>query len=347
MAIYIQSFEAITPQNTFNCEGFLTEIVERNNAYFSCVTPKYNEYLDPKALRRMSKIVRMGTCCAKVSLQKAELEQPDAIIVGTGLGCVEDTVKFLAQLIDNNEQLLNPTAFIQSTHNTVSGQIALMLGCRNYNLTYTQKTISFESALLDAFLMLKGNEAKNILVGGIDEVTDDSYRLIQEAGCARNANDTNATKGFIPGEGSAFFVLSNEKSEKSSSQIIDINIIHQTKKAENISNEIERFLKKNNLSISDIDVVVSGINGDAYSDKPHLEIKNIFPESAFVQYKHLVGEFDTASAFGFWAAAEIMKTQTIPESLKSNGIKKSTIKNILLYNSFNQADHAFILVSQC
>ena len=52
---------------------------------------------------------------------------PDAIITGTGLGCLEDTEKFLTAMVTNKEEFLTPTSFIQSTHNTVSAQIALLL----------------------------------------------------------------------------------------------------------------------------------------------------------------------------------------------------------------------------
>ncbi len=45
---------------------------------------------------------------------------PGAIITGTALGCLEDTVTFLTRMIELNEELLPPTAFIQSTHNTVA-----------------------------------------------------------------------------------------------------------------------------------------------------------------------------------------------------------------------------------
>lgn len=51
----------------------------------------------------------------------------DAIITATGLGCLADTEKFMNALMDNREQMLNPTAFIQSTFNTVGAQLALLL----------------------------------------------------------------------------------------------------------------------------------------------------------------------------------------------------------------------------
>ena len=170
MPIYINSAESISPQKTFHSGSFLSDIVTPDKDYFSCITPDYKEYINPRLLRRMSKMIRMGLATSKLCLDQAGIEQADAIVVGTGLGCVEDTFRFLKQIIDNDEKLLNPTSFIQSTHNTVSGQIALMLACQNYNMTFSQKSISFETALIDVIMLLKDKDAQHVLVGGIDEI---------------------------------------------------------------------------------------------------------------------------------------------------------------------------------
>ncbi len=95
------------------------------------------------ASRRMSRIIKMGVCAAMKCLQDAEIKNPDAIITGTGMGCIEDTGKFLSSYIENEEKLLNPTPFIQSTHNTVGAAIALMLKCHNYNNTLWSQGIFF------------------------------------------------------------------------------------------------------------------------------------------------------------------------------------------------------------
>lgn len=57
----------------------------------------------------------MSSVASKYALQEAGIENPDAIIVGTGMGCSQDSEKFLKNVIDNNEEFLTPTFFIQST----------------------------------------------------------------------------------------------------------------------------------------------------------------------------------------------------------------------------------------
>jgi len=180
MEVYINSSEAITAQETFDTELFLEQIVIPEEPYYSILTPKYKEYIEAKKLRRMSKIVRMGLACSLKTLEKANLEQTDAIVIGTGLGCLTDTIKFLDNMIENNEMMLNPTAFIQSTHNTVSGQIALYLACKNYNFTFSQQSVSFETALQDAYIKLQDINVSNVLLGGLDEITKKTYDLLNK-----------------------------------------------------------------------------------------------------------------------------------------------------------------------
>ena len=70
----------------------------------------------------------------------------EAVVTATGLGCIADSEKFLDSLIANEERMLNPTPFIQSTFNTVGAQIALLRGLHCYNTTYANRWTSFENA---------------------------------------------------------------------------------------------------------------------------------------------------------------------------------------------------------
>ncbi len=151
---------------------FLDELIDHEAQVINVVSPNYKDYIPPAAARRMAIGIKMGVVASKIALQESGLDNVDAIITGTGMGCLRDSEKFVSAIIDNDEQYLTPTSFIQSTHNTVGGQIALELQCKGYNFTYVHSSISFESTILDAKLMLENNEANNILVGGVDEIGD-------------------------------------------------------------------------------------------------------------------------------------------------------------------------------
>ena len=95
MEIYIKGAGIVSPQETFARDGLPDEIIEYREAdYLRCIEPPYREFIDPMASRRMSRIVKMGVCAAKMCLQDSGIEMPDAIITGTGLGCIEDTERF-------------------------------------------------------------------------------------------------------------------------------------------------------------------------------------------------------------------------------------------------------------
>ena len=152
MNSYINGTACISIQPTFLTHFFQEEQsiaalkVSPEEVYYA-QEPSYKEYIAPNASRRMAKGVKMGIATATEALKEANITNPDAILVGTGMGCVQDSEKFLTALLQNNEQHLTPTSFIQSTHNTVAGQIALNLQCKGLNFTYVNGAVSFESAL--------------------------------------------------------------------------------------------------------------------------------------------------------------------------------------------------------
>jgi 3-oxoacyl-(acyl-carrier-protein) synthase len=343
MPVYINAFEAISAQNTFDSNEFLNQFIPPENNYFSVLDPEYKQYINPRKLRRMSSVIRMGITCSTKVLENAEVKNPDAIIVGTGLGCLTDTIKFLDNMIEQQEVLLNPTAFIQSTHNTVSGQIALLLGCKSYNFTFSQQNASFETALLDAYIKLKDEDINNILVGGLDEINDRTFDLLEKSSCTKvdiqNIIDSN-TSGYVPGEGASFFSLTSEESDKNIACIKSILLFE-----DDDEKALQQLLKENNLSIENIDALISGLNGDVSTDQNYRNIQNKLENSSHLAYKHLVGEYDTVSSFALSLASSIIEKQEIPHSTQLNATKKESIENILIHNYNKKHLHSFILIS--
>jgi hypothetical protein len=168
----------------------------------------------------MSSALKMGVAGGKSCLQKAGLETCDAITVGTGLGCVRDTLKFMKVMYEEAETGLSPTSFIQSTHNSIAGQIALLLGNHGYNMTHVQGGISLGYALSDAELLIGEGDAETVLVGAVDEKTEELVELLTKlAGTANYA---------LPaiGEGGAFFLASKEKLGSSVAKVVELSLVN-------------------------------------------------------------------------------------------------------------------------
>lgn len=161
--------------------------------------------------RRMSRVVKMGVTTGIESLFEFDsYGQVDAIVTATSLGCVADSEKFLSNLLDSNEQMLNPTPFIQSTFNTVGAQIALIRSMHCYNNTFTHKNSSFESAVVDAILCLNSGRSRAVLVGVYDELTPTVETILKRL---------NVPKTKMPVDGALFFVLTAERLECSVSEL--------------------------------------------------------------------------------------------------------------------------------
>ena len=353
MQIYINGINAISPQETYDNRLFLDNPIEYTEDYLSIVAPDYKKFIAPKVLRRMTKIIRMGVTTANMAMQEASVENPDAIIVGTGLGCMFDTEKFLSKMLDNNETLLTPTSFIQSTHNTVGAQIAVMIGCRNYNMTYVNQNIAFETALIDALMLFEEGAVKNVLVGGVDEITFKNHELRKRINIWKKEKISNfellqsKTAGCLAGESSSFAVLSKQKQASTYAVLKDAITVYRASKDE-LYHRLLQFLKKNHLTLNDIDVVVVGNNGNAETDMLYDEFcEQHMPHAVQVVYKHLIGEHDSASAFGFWVGAKMLKTQTVPQSVNYKQKTVRKLKNVLVYNfnSYFQNNHSFVLLT--
>ncbi|MDN3723342.1 beta-ketoacyl synthase N-terminal-like domain-containing protein [Aequorivita sp. SDUM287046] len=351
--VFINSIASISSQKTFDNSVFLNEIIDYNNTVIFAHDPDYKQYIPPAAARRMAKGIKMGVVASKIAMDEAGIETVDAIITGTGMGCMIDSEKFVSAIIDNNEQYLTPTSFIQSTHNTVAGQIALGMECKAYNFTYVHSAISFESALLDAKMQLENDEAEHILVGGVEELGEHTTKVhrtinhIKPEAVTISTVLNSKTEGAVFSEGANFFAVSNEKRESCYAELLAVET-YNTLQKERVSETIEYFLEENNLKIDNIDLVVLGNNGDVEFDSYYTQLsEGMFRQTQQVFYKHLVGENNTVSAFGIWLASKIIKIQSIPEILKINSIATSEVKTVLCYNQYRGQNHSLVLLKKC
>lgn len=347
-SVFINGLSAISAQPTYD-GSFLSKIAEnRYSNYLPAVEPDYRGFISTASIRRMSKGVKMGLVASSIALQDAGMTQPQAITVGTGMGCVQDSEKFLRAILDNAEQHLTPTAFIQSTHNTVAGQIALELKCRGLNFTFVNGSTSFESALLESLCQISLGDLDNVLVGGIDENTDLNRNLYELDGIIKPCNQApfdilNAqTDGVVFSEGASFFVLSNQKSTDSYAKLLDVDFVTDSNRLETF---VSAFLSRNGVTDSDIDLLISGRNGNR-EDLPDYDLIEKLLPIPTIYYKHLSGDYYTASAFGLWVSANILGKNHIPSSLISLGTLPSTPKLILLYNQFKGKGQSLVLLER-
>lgn len=256
--------------------------------------PDYKNYIPDAGLRRrMSRVIRMSVASALMALEDSGRGETDAIVTGTGWGCLADTEKFLISILENSERLLNPSSFIQSTSNTIGAQIALMLEDKHYNSTYVHGGSSFESALLDSSLLISEGK-KRILAGGFDELTLTKSHLLERMGM---------WKKYIPGEGSHFFVLEGEKGVHTHGRLAALEILPHGTSEEEVLPALKRFLAETGTEKSAADILC----GDH-------KLLPLISEMGFnvKDYKMYCGEYPTASACALHQALISFREQGSP-----------------------------------
>lgn len=325
--MYLNAACTISPQITFDVDRLADALVRASGDRINAIEPDYTGWIDPRAIRRMSRVIRMGYASALSALKAAGVQVPDAIITGTAYGCLDDTGIFLSKMIEQNEEALNPTPFIQSTHNTIGSQVALFLKAYGYNQTYVHRAFSFENSLTDALMLTQEHPDYNVLVGGVDEMTDVSYTLLKRLGAARHTT---------LGEGAFYGVVTGRPQHHSVAQIVNVATRFKPRNATEVETWVKDFLQQNDLSPSHIDLVLHGGHVPA-----------LLQTSASHNFKALCGEYPTATGFATWLAFTIMKRGAIPEALAPAAGLSGPPKTILIYNAYFGTHHSLILLRTC
>jgi len=297
-----------------------------------------SKILSPNSARRMSKAVKMGIICAMEALQQIDRSELDGVLVGSGKGCLIDSDKFLQSIVVQQEEFLSPTAFIQSTHNTVAGQIALLIKNTGYNMTYSQGRVSFESTVFDAYLQLVLNERKTLLVGAVDELSDISIDISESKA---NTTDQPTTTGIPRTEGAGFFIFSNQKNQHTLGELVDMVIYHPTEELR-AETQLAAFLKKNKLSAEQLDLV---IYGSAKPETPSEMEAEAFNDLAKINYQSQIGYFDTDVVFAFDFALKQLNNQTFQSMESPIGNKIGAFQHVLICNFGDQ--NSLMLLSRC
>ncbi len=137
------------------------------------------KYVPPMEARRMSKIMKAAILTSMQAMESVGIQKPDAIIIATEYGMLDQGEKILNHIEDEGEEGLSPTLFMQSTHNTIAGTLAARLKCHGYNITYSQGKDSWDLALADAKQLIAEGKARDVLVG-LHDYCPEKFRAIFE-----------------------------------------------------------------------------------------------------------------------------------------------------------------------
>lgn len=288
---YVRSMALVSCQKPLSDE-WMAEPCPFESAYVRAQEPNSKEFIVPSEARRMSRILKRTVCTSLTALNEAGIHDPNAIITGTGMGCMENSEKFLIDMATFGENCLKPSLFMQSTHNTIGSLIGIVLKCHGYNNTYSHEGISFESALLDGFVQLKLGVIRNALIGSHDENTPFSALMFERI----------HPEYRVLTETSMSAVISSDSSN-AICEVASVCILHGA--------DIDEVASK--LNANEDKMILLGVNDVEVNDNPYLELlAELSFKPVCLQYKNIFGDNFSSSAAGFYAAARIIERQTVP-----------------------------------
>lgn len=343
--LYIHQAYCISPQKTFQ-DVDLQELHEPAEKRLLAIEPSYDG-IPPGILRRMGRAVRMGVGASMPVIKSAG--ELNGIIIGTGKGGMEDCIKFLNQIVQYEEGLLAPGNFVQSTSNAVAAQVGMMSKNKSYNTTHVHRGHAFENALIDAVMQLNEFPGSNYLLGGVDEISDFDYNIENLDGAYKQESISNKdlyqtdSPGSIAGEGAAMFLVNDQK-ENAVAFIGAINILH-SQDITQVKNTLQQFIATHVKTGEKVDLFLSGESGDNRTLKFYSSCESLLPaNTALARFKHLSGEYATASSFAVWLACHILQQQKVPGNMMKDPVEVSAPKTILLYNNYKGLQHSFMLI---
>ncbi|WP_317898299.1 beta-ketoacyl synthase chain length factor [Aurantibacillus circumpalustris] len=344
--LFIHKIACISPQQTFSTVAIdaLNESVENK---LKVIEPSY-EGIPNNILRRMGKAVKMTVGAALPLLENAKAL--DGIIIGTANGGMEDCIKFMNQIMEYDEGLLTPGNFVQSTPNGLAAQIGLLKKNNGYNITHVHRGLSFENAVIDAAMMLNDFPENNYLLGAADEISSYNYNVDFLGGWYKKETVSNKnlytldSPASIAGEGAVMCIV-NSKKEGALGQLKAIHTVHSEDK-QYVMQELKAFLAQH-LKNESPDILISGENGDNRF-LPYYEAaeKLVDKTTNILRFKHMSGEYPTASSHALWLALHILQTGSFPNHCVKRKSENRSFENILIYNNYKGAQHSFMLVSR-
>jgi 3-oxoacyl-(acyl-carrier-protein) synthase len=319
----------------------------------ACAEIPADRRLPPARRRRLSRLHEMALTAARdagrdaagrgVATRGGDL----ALLLGTGLGGIQDTVDFLVNRVASDEREPMPARFVHSVHNAPAAQAALDAGARRMNGATVHREIAFETALWQAARLVETGEARGALVGAADELCDwviaalANWRRWTRAPVAPDPAEADSADplGPVPGEGAAVAAVGpGGAGDRPRAWVSGIALGRYRRGSLDAAAEcrwIEAALARDGHSLSRIDLLLTGATGRVADDVPYAAVAEAFRSRAgrpipVGAYKHLCGDFCSASAFGFAVATGLVGAEIEPGAVRASPVDGRPVRSVLL-----------------
>jgi len=311
--IYITAACQISPQQPLS-EQWMQQPIAIEGGIGKALLPDFKQWLNPMKSRRWDALLKRALTTSLEALRISATSRPDAIITGTGMGCLGSTSAFLSALTSEGETVSQPTHFMQSTHNTIGSLIAMQTGCHGYNTTHSQGAMSADVALLDAFTLIEAGMAQHVLVGAHDQLLDEWVAMLRKAGNQHTL-----------GEVSVALMLTTQPAVTPLCTMTGISVASNDVVPDAVQ------LCGDTLP----DVVICG------EDTPD----SLLPHVPRVRYHHLCGESPSASAFGVYMTAQCLQRGEFPSHTRCDGHDSPLRAGSALVVNHEGQQHSLIMLT--
>lgn len=182
-----------------------------------------------RKVRRADRLSKIAVFAAADALINAQLptdldRRRIGVIVSSALGSHGTTFQFLDEILTYGDAGVSPTVFSHSVQNAAAAYIASTLDLQGPVLTITQVHFAFHHALTLAQGWLASGRCDHVLIGGMDElgsVMQFIWRSLLPPAADGKIRPFafGPNPGSVPGEGSAFIVLSSAQGTSSYARI--------------------------------------------------------------------------------------------------------------------------------
>ena len=339
MNIYIKNAAQVSIQQPL-CDDWMTAPVLPSQQLEHAIEPDYKPFIASMQARRMSNVLKRAISSAKTATLGMAGDTLDGILTGTGLGCISNTRKYLQSMLEGGEEGLSPSLFMQSTQNTIGSQIAIALQCHNYNITFSHRGTSFDSALYNALLKFELGEFHNALVCGVDEMDEECFAITEELEQSPDLENVPFHAPFY-GENAVSLLLTDSSNDALCKIAGDLLFRPSDEK---LLSSLKKINSENRL----IDAIILGTNGELENDREYDRLHQLLcPNAVKICYKCIFGESFSMSSIGVYVGAKIIEKGFVPEFLQSSGEKGIRPNTVLVVNHFHATDYSLTLLTSC
>lgn len=202
--------------NSFDTEAFAAKLAAQVKDY----EPK--SYLDAKEARRMDRFTQFAVIAAKEAVSDSGIDFENmnkervGVIVGSGIGALDDIEKETNTLRDKGPKRVNPLFIPMTITNMAAGNIAIQFGLKGICTNVVTACATGNNCIGEAFRNIKHGYADVILAGGAEaSITPLGIAGFQALTALSTSKDPlrasipfdKERDGFVMGEGAGIIIL--------------------------------------------------------------------------------------------------------------------------------------------